>query len=226
MRQHNYASQQLVFDTKQGRHTINGIQFGDEHANLSVMLGATEEWTIKNAAIEIDHPLHIHINPFQVVDFFDPNEKLINPTTGLLEAVLKSGKSQAIARFVTTKAELTDPANAFAKRQCFIDPDDPATWSQGGARSLVETGGVKSVTGPCAPQTPAQAKSVWWDVFAIPAGRKSGTAVIPGYFKMRSRFVDFPGTYVTHCHILIHEDRGMMFSVEVFRTKPTHMQHH
>jgi FtsP/CotA-like multicopper oxidase with cupredoxin domain len=42
-----------------------------------------------------------------------------------------------------------------------------------------------------------------------------GTAVIPGYFKMRSRFVDYPGSYVFHCHILVHEDRGMMFTVEV-----------
>ena len=41
---------------------------------------------------------------------------------------------------------------------------------------------------------------------------------------MRSRFVDYPGLYVMHCHILIHEDRGMMFSVEVikpnFKPKP------
>jgi FtsP/CotA-like multicopper oxidase with cupredoxin domain len=39
--------------------------------------------------------------------------------------------------------------------------------------------------------------------------------VIPGYFKMRSRFVDFSGYYVIHCHILAHEDRGMMTVVEV-----------
>lgn len=38
---------------------------------------------------------------------------------------------------------------------------------------------------------------------------------IPGYFKMRSRFVDFTGEYVLHCHILIHEDRGMIQLIEV-----------
>jgi len=32
---------------------------------------------------------------------------------------------------------------------------------------------------------------------------------------MRSRFVDYTGMYVTHCHILAHEDRGMMTVVEV-----------
>jgi FtsP/CotA-like multicopper oxidase with cupredoxin domain len=41
---------------------------------------------------------------------------------------------------------------------------------------------------------------------------------------MRSRFVDFAGRYVMHCHILIHEDRGMMFSVQVVQPKtiPAH----
>ena len=41
---------------------------------------------------------------------------------------------------------------------------------------------------------------------------------------MRSRFVDFTGTYVIHCHILAHEDRGMMTVVEVvpFTTPYSH----
>jgi FtsP/CotA-like multicopper oxidase with cupredoxin domain len=43
---------------------------------------------------------------------------------------------------------------------------------------------------------------------------------------MRSRFVDYPGFYVMHCHILVHEDRGMMFTVEVTRPKPTLVTHH
>jgi FtsP/CotA-like multicopper oxidase with cupredoxin domain len=42
---------------------------------------------------------------------------------------------------------------------------------------------------------------------------------------MRSRFVDYHGTYVMHCHILIHEDRGMMFTVSVV-PPPTLMVHH
>lgn len=36
-----------------------------------------------------------------------------------------------------------------------------------------------------------------------------------GSVTMRSRFVDFTGKYVYHCHILGHEDRGMMGIVEV-----------
>jgi FtsP/CotA-like multicopper oxidase with cupredoxin domain len=36
-----------------------------------------------------------------------------------------------------------------------------------------------------------------------------------GSITMRSRFVDFTGKYVYHCHILGHEDRGMMGIIEV-----------
>lgn len=56
---------------------------------------------------------------------------------------------------------------------------------------------------------------VWWDNFAIPPG---------GYFKMLTRFVDFTGMYVLHCHILGHEDRGMMQLVQVISNTTT-MQH-
>ena len=41
------------------------------------------------------------------------------------------------------------------------------------------------------------------------------TVKIPGYFKMRTRFADFTGEFVNHCHILAHEDRGMMQLIEV-----------
>jgi FtsP/CotA-like multicopper oxidase with cupredoxin domain len=56
---------------------------------------------------------------------------------------------------------------------------------------------------------------VWWDDFAIPPG---------GWVKMWTRFVDFTGTYVFHCHILGHEDRGMMQLVEVYPAR-TPMKH-
>src|SRR5207302_1054116 len=46
-----------------------------------------------------------------------------------------------------------------------------------------------------------------------------------GYFKMRSRFADFTGQYVQHCHLLAHEDRGMMQLLEVVTDK-TVLKHH
>jgi len=221
----NYTAKKLDFNSKGPKvpvqHTINTYQFEDDKAVVTVTLGAVEEWTISNSTNTsdgpfraIDHPFHIHINPFQIPEVFDPNEKLVDPKTGQLEGVLvTNGKTttQPVSRYVTDKSQLTNPNNPFAKRQCFLDPKNKATWS---------------VAGACGPQPP-ETNLIWWDVFAIPAARVAddGT-VIPGYFKMRSRFVDYSGDYVLHCHILIHEDRGMMFSVEVWPRKPILVKHH
>jgi FtsP/CotA-like multicopper oxidase with cupredoxin domain len=57
---------------------------------------------------------------------------------------------------------------------------------------------------------------IWWDDIAIPPG---------GYIKFLSHFVDFTGAYVLHCHILGHEDRGMMEMVRVIDPHTT-ISHH
>jgi FtsP/CotA-like multicopper oxidase with cupredoxin domain len=201
------------------QHTINDCQFHDqrpkcEHADIvPVTLNRAEEWTIENKTEAfpngpglIDHPFHIHINPFQITEVFDPNENLTDPQTGELETNLVNDKTQPVPRYVTDKSQLSKNAE-IAKRQCVLDLSNESTWS---------------VAGACGPQvTPSHL--IWWDVFAIPSARVEGKVVIPGYFKMRSRFVDYPGSYVFHCHILIHEDRGMMFTVEV---KPLDVVNH
>jgi FtsP/CotA-like multicopper oxidase with cupredoxin domain len=78
------------------------------------------------------------------------------------------------------------------------------------------------------------APRIWWDVFPIPSGNTMSSATVqnvqvPGYFRLRSRFVDFGGSYVMHCHILAHEDRGMMTVVELRPANapaPARMHHH
>jgi FtsP/CotA-like multicopper oxidase with cupredoxin domain len=56
---------------------------------------------------------------------------------------------------------------------------------------------------------------IWWDNFAIPPG---------GYVKILSKFVDYTGLSVLHCHFLEHEDRGMMQLIEVV-PNTTNMKH-
>ena len=56
---------------------------------------------------------------------------------------------------------------------------------------------------------------VWQDVIAIPAAIINGTHITPGRVTIRQSFLDFPGTFVLHCHILAHEDRGMMQLVRI-----------
>jgi len=203
-----YSKRDLDFNTtpssartgkgKMPLHEINDKLFDGHDVDQTMFLNSTEEWTISNRTINIAHPFHIHVNPFQIFEVFQPN---------------------------STSAK--DP-----KSQCYADPTKPATWK------------------PCEKITPPY---VWWDVFAIPTARQDPlpssvctekdkcpadiqeftscdggtcTVTIPGYFKMRSRFVDFTGQYVLHCHILAHEDRGMMELVQVIPPIPSGLDHH
>lgn len=52
----------------------------------------------------------------------------------------------------------------------------------------------------------------WCDTLALPVG---GTPSNPTSITFRSRFRDFSGPYVMHCHMLAHEDLGMMQGVTV-----------
>ena len=66
------------------------------------------------------------------------------------------------------------------------------------------------------PYTPPK-DYIWQDVIAIPPAiiSKDGKQITPGKVTIRQTYVDFTGTYVLHCHILAHEDRGMMQLVRV-----------
>ena len=69
---------------------------------------------------------------------------------------------------------------------------------------------------------------VWRDTFAIPAARQdsaTGNQKVDGHFTMRSRFADYTGQFVLHCHILGHEDRGMMQLVAVVSKTPLGPHH-
>ena len=182
--------------TFSGLTNINGHPFEEHKISQTMQLNTAEEWKIENTSGFGGHPFHIHINPFQVVELFEPNSP-----------------------------EATTPGNP-----CYVDKNDPATWK------------------PCPSRQPRPPFS-WWDTFAIPTGQEhkldcmkkeqcppalqpyvvcDNTGCyeqIPGWFKMRSRFVDYTGDFVLHCHILLHEDRGMMQLVRV-STDTTSLGHH
>jgi FtsP/CotA-like multicopper oxidase with cupredoxin domain len=168
-------------------------------------LGTVEAWKISNTTNgNIDHPFHIHINPFQVVEVFDPNAPLLDSHG---HPIIVNGAT--VPQYVFTTP--TQPG------QCQLNGSDPSTWH------------------PC-PTTPSiytKGTNIWWDVFPIPdatkvpSGAPGAGAVVPGYFVMRTKFVDYNGSFVLHCHILAHEDRGMMLQVNlaVAANMPM-MQHH
>ena len=70
---------------------------------------------------------------------------------------------------------------------------------------------------------------VWQDVIAIPnAIFNADGSITPGRITIRQTYKDYIGTYVLHCHILAHEDRGMMQLVRVvpLRRYPMDCQGH
>ena len=198
-----------------------------------VFLNTVEEWKITNqtASPNISHPFHIHVNPFQITEVFNPNVTVPNPTQG----------QPPLQKYIFYLAPTLAPGQCYVdptqinpndqKIWTYTNPDDRATWQ------------------PCPPPPPTPAPRVWWDVFPIPSGLlardQNGTPIsgprdangnptsliLAGYFKMRSRFVDYPGYFVLHCHILAHEDRGMMTTVQVTLSKdkapaPVPFSHH
>ncbi len=135
---------EFIFDVgrpgKFGGFTINGKSYS-QSADVEVDLGSVEEWTLKNTSNSA-HPIHIHVNPFQVVELFDPNK-------------------------------MTEPEK--------FGPEE----------------------------------AIWKDTIVVPPGRDENNVIVPGHVKFRTRFLTYFGTYVMHCHILIHEDVGMMVNVTV-----------
>jgi FtsP/CotA-like multicopper oxidase with cupredoxin domain len=149
----------LVFGWEEGRDgpklrpsgaphfTIDGHQFQGDRYDQTMVLDTVEEWTITNTTSQIAHPFHIHVNPFQVVEIYDP----------------------------ATNTRYTPGANR-----------------------------------------------IWQDVIAIPPSRLDGNGNVigePGSVRIRHKFVDFAGSFVLHCHMLAHEDRGMMQLVRVIPRK-------
>jgi FtsP/CotA-like multicopper oxidase with cupredoxin domain len=206
-------------DTSQPvQHKIDGKQF-DGEVGAVVLLNQAEEWKIVNETYGgriVSHPFHIHINPFQITEVFSPNDTLPDPTK----------PDATIPKYIFDDQARKSPD------QCYLDPTKPETWNPKGANPLM----------PC-PTHPQTSNLIWWDVFPIPSGIKATDAagnpimkinpetkkpeqvMVPGYFKMRSRFVDYPGFYVIHCHILAHEDRGMMTIVEVAPARTPYSHH-
>ena len=97
---------------------INGHAFDHQRVDTSVKLGAVEEWELVNTGM-MDHPFHIHVNPFQIVS--------------------RNGQPEP--------------------------------------------------------------HRVWKDTVLVRVGET---------VRIRTRFQDFAGKTVYHCHILDHEDLGMM----------------
>jgi FtsP/CotA-like multicopper oxidase with cupredoxin domain len=132
---------------------------------VPMVLGDSQTWQIQNRGISKNHPFHIHINPFQIV----------NVAYG--------------------------PGDPFAAYYAFLNA------------------------------AAAAGHPVWSDVvpLALPYVPSGQTDSVPGVVTIRQRYDDFDGctncgsptgNFVMHCHILGHEERGMMQLIGIFPSYP------
>jgi FtsP/CotA-like multicopper oxidase with cupredoxin domain len=215
-------------DLGQTQHTINGMKFDPEHPVVIDHVNTVEEWKIVNTTTVgggIDHPFHIHINPFQVTSVFSPNAPLVY-TNG--QPVRDKASNKPVPLYVIAPAMPVYP-----DYQCVLRPENETTWVPC-AKPPPKCAAPPSepAWADCTAPQPVQSNlprtNIWWDVFPIPAAVKDNTTqtVIPGYFTMVTKFADYQGAFVMHCHILAHEDRGMMMSVQVGTSNPAELFAH
>ena len=208
------------------RHTINGKLFEDKVINQCMNLDATEEWTLENKTTNIAHPFHIHINPFQIVELFQPNTAdRQDPRSQCYADPTKPATWQSCAKLPAPWVWWDAFSVPTARNDTLICSSSNACPSAQGTACTPNTQ-VCTVSYPVVGKPPLTRTLACTaqNTCPVPAGatlskdcsaQTACTVNIPGYFKMRSRFVDFTGQYVLHCHILAHEDRGMMELVAV-----------
>ncbi|MDQ2992723.1 MAG: multicopper oxidase domain-containing protein [Candidatus Eremiobacteraeota bacterium] len=109
-------------------------------------LGSVEEWTFVNHNND-EHPIHVHVNDFQVIKYHDP-------TTGLTTG--------------------------------------PDMWGDDNVNVPAPTLGAEEAV------------------------------VAPGLLTMRTKFADYTGLFVLHCHRLNHEDNGLMALINVIPAASTY----
>ncbi|MFZ1008443.1 MAG: multicopper oxidase domain-containing protein, partial [Candidatus Sulfotelmatobacter sp.] len=129
------------------KYEIDGRPYDPGRIDRTLNLGTVDEWTLTSKFV--NHPFHIHVNPFQI-------EQILNP------------QGQSIIN---------------ANGDC-IDKD---------------------AQGNLDPQYCDQI-GVFRDTLLTKQDYK---------IMLRSRYETFTGEFVLHCHILDHEDQGMMQNVVI-----------
>lgn len=99
---------------------------------------------------------------------------------------------------------LVNNSGAWHPHHIHIQDFQVVATSDGMLNGLVFT--APNTNDPSAPITNFFPQPVWLDTVAIPPN---------GWVRLRQRFPDFPGLFVFHCHVLVHEDIGMMQLVNV-----------
>jgi FtsP/CotA-like multicopper oxidase with cupredoxin domain len=177
---------------------IDDVQYCPNCANQTMTLGEPVEWLLTNNSSP-QHPFHIHINPHQLVEqgfmmqSTPPNGPYDTPVAVQKYPSPVWEDTIALANQGNCWNIPAGPIwnSAYAQQKC------PGVCSNTNTNLLWKGNWVTTVQGEmsvcncCAPDNS------------------------PGYTRIRQQPMEFTGEFVLHCHILGHEDRGMMQNVQV-----------
>jgi FtsP/CotA-like multicopper oxidase with cupredoxin domain/peroxiredoxin len=171
-----------------------------------VVQGAPQSMTLPNLHDDNTVKMLAGCRPFEPVkraDVYDSNGK---PTATLLDGI-NDGSHNGLLNFLGTDDVLTYTLNGQTFHQLEPVVLNIGVAQEWNVKSLVGSHPfhihvnpfqVISYTDPSGKKVPM---NVWRDTLYIPEGSS---------YTIRSRFQDFVGDSVLHCHILDHEDQGMM----------------
>lgn len=194
--------QQGSFEAPQNNGSFafwQGAAYEHDRIDQHLALDSAEEWWLTSFAAG-PHPFHIHVNPFQIT-----SAQAFRPPAGCNRRNLEGGGTETVTGDPrpgcaivegnsTTWADLLDPGLLLA-----ADNLPVATEEDPEAQRQIDLTAV-------APSQYAGMDGVWKDTLAI-----ENFVLI----KMRSRYQRYIGDFVLHCHILDHEDQGMMQNVRI-----------
>ena len=207
---------------------INGEIFGNG-AMPQMQIDTVEEWTLTNPTLPVNnanHPFHIHQGDFVVTEVSQPGIAIARAErVGNVVTVTTSGTNglatgdSVLVQGILLASDPGDTGNSayngtFQVASVISSTEFTYTLTgtdlPGPALANTGTAGLWQTVDPTITLPPSQSSLAYIsgrDVINIPNG---------GGVKIRFSVKDFPGKYVFHCHILKHEDNGMMSPVLAF----------
>ncbi|XP_002128493.3 laccase-like [Ciona intestinalis] len=161
--------------------------FAGAYYRYKAEVDTVQEWYITNTETTVSHPLHIHVNSFQIISY--------NQYTGPYSA----GKDGAWRLYDQATGDTCNYQFSGYDPQAEIEePSDPLKYLGHEQRQDLTQEGTIAYVEP----------GEWRDTFTVPP--MSNVTI---------RFVTdtYVGLVVAHCHILNHEDWGMMLAVDIVR---------
>ena len=223
------------------RFEINGHEYAMDRIDRHVKLGTAEEWLLKSdsgSKNNAGHPFHVHVNPFlhyvyevaRSLQGLPPGVSITRQTlltqlgfnpmdTVTFTGSLPTGEPFSSNTPVTDKTTLDNlgsnllkALNAKVEDAYRIDFVENRVVLRSFLSSLddlkIDQTCNSSFQTLCfAPQARQVVDLIWRDTLMAPS---TGPAEV-----VRMRFRDFAGDTVLHCHIVDHEDQGMMMNIRI-----------